>query len=144
MQNFLLAAFLGLVYAGFSILGGRFAQRAGYFQSFRLGAGIMLAGLLSAGWMTALLPAIGCITVANIGICFTWPALEAQMSEGEPRGRLRGLVGIYNITWSVTAALAYFTGGAMQKGLGHASIFWVPVGIIVGGGAFLVLAATEN
>lgn len=130
-QNFMLAAMLGLVYAFFSLLGGRFAQRAGYFQSFRLGAGIMLAALLTGCWMKALWPAVGCIAAANIGMCFTWPPLEAQMSEGEPRTRLRSLVGIYNITWAMTAAIAYFTGGAMQKSWGRESMFLVPAGLIV-------------
>ncbi|MGA3180599.1 MAG: MFS transporter [Verrucomicrobiota bacterium] len=131
LQNFLLAALLGLVYAVFSFQGGRFAQRAGYFASFRLGAGIMLAALLAGCWMRALWPALACIVTANIGMCFTWPALEALMSEGEPRARLRSLVGIYNITWAGTAAFAYFTGGAMQKSWGRQSMFLAPAGLVL-------------
>jgi hypothetical protein len=43
---------------------------------------------------------------------------------------LRSLVGIYNFTWAVTAAFAYFTGGAMQKAWGRQSMFFVPAGLL--------------
>ena len=43
--------------------------------------------------------------VANFGMCFTWPALEAMVSEGEPRHRMQSMVGMYNITWAGLARL---------------------------------------
>ena len=53
------------------------------------------------------------------------------MSEGEARTRLRSLVGIYNITWAGTGALAYCTGGAIQKSWGRQSLFLVSAGLIL-------------
>ncbi len=130
LQNFELAALLGLVYAIFAFYAGRFAQRAGYFASFRLGLGIMCAAFLAGSRMTAAGPALALIVVATIGMCFTWPPLQGLMSEGETRARLRSLVGIYNFTWAVTSAFAYFTGGAMQKAWGRRSMFFVPAGLL--------------
>ena len=126
LQNFGLAALLGAVYATFAFLAGRFAQRAGYFASLRLGTSVMIAAILLCSRTTALWPALALIVAATIGMCFTWPSLEGLISEGETRARLCGLVGIYNATWAATGAFAYFTGGAMQKICGRQSMFFVP------------------
>jgi len=130
LQNFELAALLGAVYAVFAFYAGRFAQRAGYFASLRLGLGIMIAAILLGSRTAALWPALALIVAANIGMCFTWPSLEGLMSEGETRARLRSLVGIYNTTWAVAGGLAYCTGGAMQKSWGRQSMFFVPAGLL--------------
>jgi MFS family permease len=130
LQNFGLAALLGAVYAAFAFLAGRFAQRAGYFASIRLGTGIMIAAILLCGWTAAVWPALALIVAATIGMCFTWPSLEGLMSEGETQARLRSLVGIYNATWAVAGGFAYSTGGAMQKTWGRQSMFFVPAGLL--------------
>jgi len=54
LQNFQLAAALGAVYAVFAFCAGRFAQRAGYFASLRLGLGLMAAAILLGSQMQAL------------------------------------------------------------------------------------------
>ncbi|MGD0412231.1 MAG: MFS transporter [Verrucomicrobiota bacterium] len=130
LQNFQLAAALGAVYAVFAFCAGRFAQRAGYFASLRLGLGLMAAAILLGSQMQALGAALALIVAANIGMSFTWLSLESLMSEGETRARLQGLVGIYNATWAVAGALAYCTGGAMQKSWGRQSLFFVPAGLL--------------
>ena len=130
LHNFLLAAGLGLSYGVVSLGAGRFAQKSGYFAAFRLGACLLLAGLLLCAQATGVWAVLLLAWLANIGMCFTWPALEGLMSEGESPARLRTLVGIYNITWAVTAAFAFFTGGAMQKGWGTASMFYVPAAMV--------------
>lgn len=130
LQNFELASLIGLVYAIFAFFAGRFAQRAGYFTSFRLGAGTMFAAFLVGSQMASAWPAIAWMVVATFGMCFTWPALQGLMSEGESRDRLCGLVGIYNFTWAVTSAFGYFTGGAMQKAWGRQSMFFVPAALL--------------
>jgi len=56
----------------------------------------------------------------------TWPALQALISEGEPRLRLQRMIGIYNLLWSLAGALAYMTGGAMLESWGLRSLFVVP------------------
>ena len=64
-------------------------------------------------------------------MCLTWPAMEALMSEGEPRVRLQSLVGIYNVVWAGASAFAYFTGGVLQQKWGPKSIFYVPAGLLI-------------
>ena len=58
------------------------------------------------------------MAVTVVGMCFTWPTLEALVSEGETRAGVQRMVGIYNMTWAGTAAVAYFSGGAMLEKLG--------------------------
>jgi len=130
LRNFELAALLGAVYAVFAFYAGRFAQRAGYFASLRLGLGLMIAAILLGSRTAALWQALALIVAANIGMCFTWPSLEGLVGEGETRARLRSLVGIYNTTWAVAGGLAYCTGGAMQKSWGRQSMFFVPAGLL--------------
>jgi predicted MFS family arabinose efflux permease len=67
-----------------------------------------------------------------LGMCFTWPTLEALVSEGEPRAGLQQMVGIYNVVWAGTAAVANFLGGAMLDTLGLRSLFYVPAAILLG------------
>jgi MFS family permease len=130
MQNLLLAALLGLVYAFGAFLGGRFAQKFGYLTAIRCGAGLMIVAFLACSqtgslWLTMTLVVAGCI-----GMCLTWPAMEALVSEGEPPARLQGLVGFYNFVWAAVAGFAYFTGVAMLQKWGLHSMFYVPAGIL--------------
>jgi len=62
-------------------------------------------------------------------ICFTWPALEAIVSQGSS-ARLSDMVGIFNITWAVGAAVAYFTAGLLLERLGMTSLFWLPLCLV--------------
>jgi MFS family permease len=71
------------------------------------------------------------IMVANVGMAFSWPALQGMMSEGEPASRLQSLVGVYNVVWAGAGALAYFVGGFLLQELGMSSIFYVPCGLLV-------------
>jgi predicted MFS family arabinose efflux permease len=64
-------------------------------------------------------------------MCFTWPALEAAATEGEPPGRLQSMVGLYNATWSITSALAYFSGGAIFQRWGLKSLFYCPAALML-------------
>jgi MFS family permease len=76
------------------------------------------------------------VAVANFGMCFCWPAMEALMSEGEAPARLQSLVGLYSVSWSTAGAVAYFAGGALLQ-LGRPCLFFVPVTIFVGALIFL-------
>jgi MFS family permease len=67
------------------------------------------------------------MVVTVIGMCFTWPTLEALVSERETRRGLQDMVGSYNVVWAGTSALAYFGGGAMLEKLGSKSLFYVPM-----------------
>ncbi|HSH94459.1 MAG TPA: MFS transporter, partial [Roseimicrobium sp.] len=126
MKNLLLAAGLGLVYAVSSMFGGKFAQKHGYFTALKTGFAILTVALgcgivVRELWLHLLL-----ISVSTFGICFTWPTLEALISENEPRRRLSRMVGIYNLVWAACGAFAYFTGGALLGTFGGKGIFVVP------------------
>ncbi|HEX3628629.1 MAG TPA: hypothetical protein VH280_24735 [Verrucomicrobiae bacterium] len=135
-QNLELAASLGLVYTFAAWQTGKFAQRRGYFAALKTGYVIMplaLAGGLAVGrlWSYAWAE-VGIAIVVTIGMCFIWPTLEAFVSEGETAERLPRVVGIYNVVWALTAALAYFIGGSLIKVFGYQIIFALPLAIILG------------
>ena len=91
-----------------------------------------MAAVFLVGSQVEGLPAtVAVIVVGDIGMCLTWPALEALMSEGEPPVRLQSLVGIYNFVWAGASAFAYFTGGVLQQKWGLKSIFFVPAALLI-------------
>src|SRR5579859_990696 len=125
--NLMLAALNGATYALMAWVGGRFAQRYGYFTALKVGYVIMI-GALGCGLAAHTAPAhVGVMVLIVVGMSFTWPTLEALVSEGEHRAGLQHMVGIYNVVWAATAALANFSGGAMLEKLGLASLFYVPM-----------------
>ena len=121
--NLSLAALNGLVYAFMAWQGGRFAQRFGCFAALRLGFSIMMVALGVGSQLHSAAGHVATSVLTVVGMCFTWPSLEALVSEGESRWGVQRVVGIYNMVWSGTAAVAYFTGGAMFEKLGYRSIF---------------------
>ena len=126
------AALGGFVYMFASWQGGRFAQRFGYFTSLHTG----LAGMVACLLMGMLLPSLPMVLLAYAGwmaaMCFTWPALEALVSDRAADGDLQKNIGIYNVVWSSGMAATYFFGGMLYEKLGHDSIFWLPPLIHVG------------
>src|SRR5215475_10403650 len=115
--NLMLAACYGGIYTVASWLGGRVSQRIGYFNALKLGFGIMAAGLALGTQAGSAAGQISVMAVIVIGMCLTWPSLEALVSEGEGPETLPRMIGIYNVVWAGTGALAYFVGGAMLDGL---------------------------
>ena len=149
--NLAVAALLGFCYALASWQAGRLARRRGYFTALKLGFGIMAAGLVCGGLATSATDEILAAVVVTLGMCFTWPVLEALISESESPDRVPHAVGIYNITWAGTNAAALFIGGMLMEKLGWHSLFYIPL-IIVAGQVALTLwleklplpAAVEN
>src|SRR5476651_77084 len=131
-HNLAVAALLGLIYAVASWPAGRFAHRFGYFTSLKLGFGTMLAALVVGSQAGSAAGVIIFACIANVGMCFTWPVLEALISEHETPAGLSRAVGIYNITWAATNALGYFIGGTLIVTFGFHSIFYIPAIILVG------------
>ena len=126
MGNLTLAASLGFIYTFASIVCSRFAQRQGGFLSLRVGFFIMAVFLAIGSRLEAMAGHLAVMMICTVGMCFTWPTLEAMVSEGEPRSRLQRMVGIYNLVWAGGGALAYFAGGAMLERFGLRSMFLVP------------------
>jgi predicted MFS family arabinose efflux permease len=123
-HNLALAALIGLIYTLASWQGGRFAQRCGNFTVLKIGFGIMAAGLAVGSQLHFVAGAIAAACVVNVGMCFTWPVLEALVVEGANPARA---VGIYNITWAAANALAYFIGGTLIVQFGYQSMFYLPL-----------------
>jgi len=127
--NLALAALNGLIYMVGSVGGGKFAQRFGYFRALKLGFIMMLAPLGAGLLVHSAAGQIVVMTFIVLGMCFTWPTLEALVSEDESPAGLQKMVGIYNVVWAGTGALAYFIGGAMLDKLGLESLFYVPIAV---------------
>jgi predicted MFS family arabinose efflux permease len=127
--NLTLAALNGGTYAVCVWWAGKFATRFGHFTALKLGFSVMLVGLALGMQVTHPAPQIVLMLLTVVGMCFTWPTLEALVSEGETRKGLQEMVGIYNVVWSATGAVAYFAGGAVLQKLGRASLFYVPIAI---------------
>ena len=130
--NLAVAALLGFCYALSSWQAGRLAQRWGYLNALKLGFGIMAAGLLAGSQLGSAAGEIICAVVVTLGMCFTWPVLEALISENEPPARVPHAVGIYNITWAATNAAALFLGKPLTEQFGYHCIFYIPAAIIAG------------
>ena len=129
--NLVLAALNGATYAVCAWWAGKFAQRAGYFTALKLGFFVMLLALASGLFVYTAGAHIGVMVLTVVGMSFTWPTLEALISEEEPAPGLQHMVGIYNVVWAATAAVANFSGGAMLDKLGFASLFFVPIAILL-------------
>lgn len=135
-RNLALAASLGLVYTFAAWQTGKFAQRRGYFAALKTGYVIMAlalaAGLVLSLYCSCAWPQIGVAITITVGMCFIWPTLEAFVSDGETAEHLPRMVGIYNVVWALTAALAYFTGGSLIGVFGYKIIFALPLAIVAG------------
>jgi predicted MFS family arabinose efflux permease len=131
MANLALAALNGAVYAVMAWQGGNFAQRFGYFTALKVGFVIMIAALAVGSQLHSATGHVLVMAVTVAGMCFTWPTLEALVSEGETRAGVQRMVGIYNMTWAGTGAAAYFSGGAMLEKFGPQSLFYIPVAILL-------------
>ncbi len=130
-RNLVLAATVGFVYIFASVFGGRFGQRHGYFTALRVGFPIMAGALLVGLWVENVAAHLILLWVYTAGTCFTWPALEALVSEREPPLRLQRMIGVYNLVWAGTGAIAYFSGGALIERFGSKVIFAVPLAVHV-------------
>jgi predicted MFS family arabinose efflux permease len=129
--NLTLAALNGGTYAVFAWGAGKFAQRFGYFSALKIGFATMIGALAAGAFASSASMQILLMLVTVIGMCFTWPALEAMVAEGEDRAGVQRMVGVYNVVWAATAALAYFTGGAMLDNFGLRTMFFVPIAVLL-------------
>lgn len=131
-QNLMASAALGFVFIFAAIAGGKVGQRFGYFRALRLGFATMALALAAGIWLQDQVQHLAVLLVAGAGMCFTWPNLEALVSEGERPATLQRNLGIYNLVWSGGNAVAYFTGGMLMDGLGMRAIFAFPAAIMIG------------
>ena len=125
-QNLELAAFIGLTYALVAWQVGKLAYRLGYFNTLKTGFGLMIFGLLLGAQLPFVAGQILAASIVNIGMCLTWPVLEALVSEAETPAAMPRTLGIYNVIWAATYALAFFIGGKLIALFGFAATFYLP------------------
>jgi MFS family permease len=125
-ENLLYAALIGLIYIPASWCGGKFAQRRGCVAALKIGFASMTVVLGAGAVFSGLAVVTLVLALWTVAVCFTWAPLEALASHGEDRPGLARVIGLYNVVWSSGAAVAYFTGGALQQSLGPRSLYWLP------------------
>jgi predicted MFS family arabinose efflux permease len=130
-RNLLLAAWMGFIYIFMAWQAGKFAQRRGYFSALKIGFSVMAASLVVGLISNSAAGQVAAASGVTIGMCFIWPTLEALASDSETAARLPNVVGLYNVIWAVTNALAYFIGGTLIVAFGYKIIFVLPLGIIL-------------
>jgi predicted MFS family arabinose efflux permease len=130
-RNLLLAALLGLTYTVAAWQAGKFARRFGYFTALKTGFGLMTAGLVVGSQLASAPGVILAAMVTSIGMCFIWPTLEALVSESETPAGVPRAVGIYNIVWAATNALAFFIGVTLVKKIGFNAIVVTAIVIVL-------------
>ena len=129
LGNLTVAATCGFVYTFASWWCGRFAQRHGCFRALKIGFAGMTLVLVVGSFLDSVAGQYLTLIGWTVTVCFTWPALEALVSENKAGDALPRMVGIYNVVWAASAAAANFAGGALYEHFGARSIFWLPAGM---------------
>lgn len=114
-ENLLLATVQGVLYALAPAAGGRLGDRFGYDRLLLVGtlgmlASALLAVLLHVRWM----PYVA-LALFTGSMSLTWPVLEASVVVLPGRLATPDRLGIYNVVWAGTAALAFFAAGALFR-----------------------------
>lgn len=139
-ENLMTAALGGFVYMIAAWQGGKLSQRYGYVRMIYTGCGIIIASLALGMILSAAASQILVYCLCIAGVCLIWPALEALICIGAGAS-LGKTVGLYNVTWALGGALAYFTTGLLLEQLGMASLFWLPLGLTAAEVILLPVAA---
>jgi predicted MFS family arabinose efflux permease len=124
--NLLFCAANGLIYAIGAFYGGKFAQRRGYFNALSMGLVVLIISMILGLFSATIVGQSITMVIWTIGVCVTWPVLEALSCEGESAATLPRKVGIYNVVWSVAFASGLFVGGTIIQKLGWNSMFIIP------------------
>ncbi|ODS53955.1 MAG: hypothetical protein ABS36_12190 [Acidobacteria bacterium SCN 69-37] len=129
--NLGVAALHGAIYIGAAWWGGRFAERRGHGVSLAVGFAGLSICLIAGAFVPSAAGLLVVVVAYTVALLHVWPALEAMTIAGEPPDRVPHAVGIYNLTWSGSAAFAYFTGGPLYDWLGPRLVFEIPAAIML-------------
>jgi MFS family permease len=116
MENFLLAATLGVVYVLGALSAHAVSTRLGRRRALVLTYGVMSAaaiGALAGAHSPRLLVPV--LLVYSGLSAVTWPALESLVSSGASAGELSRRLGVYNCVWSGTGAVTVALAGLLLK-----------------------------
>jgi predicted MFS family arabinose efflux permease len=131
-QNLWVSALYGFVYIFAAWQCGKFAQRKGFITSLKVGFAGLTIMMIVGGLMDSVAGILCALVGYTIVLLFIWPALEALVSENESRAGVQHNVGVYNCTWALAGAVAYFVGGKLYDHWQHTAVFWVPAGMFAG------------
>ncbi len=131
-ENLWVSALNGFIYIFSAWQCGRFAQRRGFLTSLKLGFGGLALVMVAGGLLDSIAGMLCVVAGYSVVLLFTWPALEALVSENETQAGVQHMVGIYNTTWAAAAAFAYFTGGRLYDWSHRGGVFWIPAAIFLG------------
>ena len=67
------------------------------------------------------------LALYGFGQAIAWPAIETALLEAQKPSRIQGLVGYFNLTWSLVSATAFFIASPLMHFFGLSSLFSVPV-----------------
>jgi predicted MFS family arabinose efflux permease len=129
--NLRAAALHGVVYVFAAWQGGRFAERRGYVTSLRVGFLGLLVSMAAGSLMSSAVGVLVVVVAYTVALLLIWPALEALATADVPPERVPHAVGVYNLTWSGSAAVAYFTGGPIYDRIGAHLVFSLPAGLFL-------------
>ncbi len=140
LGNLTMSAAHGFLYMFAARHGGRYGQLHGYHRALRIGVVVMLGAMVIAWQSSTVAAHLGALAIWTCGVCFTWPTLEALVSEGETPAGLHRSLGVYNLVWAGSSACAYFFGSTILDVFGAKSLFLVPAGIHAAQWVILTLA----
>jgi MFS family permease len=126
LGNLGLSATNGFLYMFAARYAGRYGQQRGYHRALRIGFTVMFGAMIIAFVSRSAAGQLAVMAVWTLGMCFTWPTLEAVVSEGESPARLQRSLGIYNLIWAGGSAFSYFAGSAILELFGPRSLFVIP------------------
>ncbi len=129
LGNLTMSAAHGFLYMFAARYAGRYGQQHGYHHALRIGFGVMLGAMALACLAGSAAAHLGTLAIWTLGMCFTWPTLEALVSEGESSARLQRSLGIYNLVWAGSSACSYFFGSTILEVFGARSLFVIPASI---------------
>ena len=127
-QNLELAALIGVVCIFAPLGAGKFANRFSYFLTLKIGFIIMAAGLAIGAHFNSLTMSTVATCGVMAGTSCIWPVLETFVSRGPNPARS---IGIYNLIWAATNAIAFFIGGTLIEKFGYQSLFYLPLVLMI-------------
>ena len=99
----------------------------GYFTALRIGFGGMAVALVLGLILPGIAGQILALVAWTVPLCLIWPTLEALVTEGETFQGTARMVGIYNLVWSATSAVAFCAGGWLWEKLGRNGLYGLPL-----------------
>ena len=128
-DNLLVTAMHGAIYIFASWQGGRLSERWGPFRALRVGYFGMALALVFGLCVPQVVGQIVAIAAWTVPLCLIWPTLEAMVSRATTVKETARLVGLYNLVWAGTNALAFNCGGWLLQtlavgGLDHRQVLY--------------------